>query len=212
VSKATEQRRHEALARETASWRSWAVQQWWTNGNMAVELDEPFTGPAMELEYECSCDDNARRDHLHSIERLCVFRDVYRTDPKITRKLTAFLERAQAERFGDPLTIEPDAIPVPDEAGLFYYRARIGVDTAARAWVALNARYVDAIRKHGRPDQWTLCGLPRAAVGTEFPVGKMPFVVAARNQRGVGIVMPMTNNDSAIGQRIETPDYIGATS
>lgn len=209
MSKTTERRRHESLARETASWRSWAVGSWFTNGHMAMMLDEPFTGPAMDLEYECSCDDDGRRDHAQDLTRPCVFVDVYEPYPSMVESLGETLKRAMQHRGNRLVTIEHEAFPHPHDDVAALCRARVTGETAERAWVALQKPYVDAIERHCRPDRWAWFQM--SAPGE--PV-KAPIIWALRGERnqGVGLIMPVSFTGSAIQIDSPSPEYTGVTA
>lgn len=206
MSQKHERARHEALARETGSWQSWAVQQWFTNGFMAVMLDEPSRGPSMLLEFECSCDDDARRDHIDDLSRPCVFLDVYERDPDAVGMVTNVLQKAGASRGSQLVTIEPDPFDHPDELGAVCYRARITGESAARAWVAVQKRYVDAIVRHAAPDRWAWFQL---SVPGEKPVPPVIWALRGDRNLGVGLIMPM----ACTGSGVEAPtiEYVGST-
>lgn len=203
MSQKHERRRHEALARETASWQSWAVERWWTNGMMAMELAEPFSGPHMRLAFECMCDLTKRRTHEHDLTRHCVFVDQYERDPEIRKRLGTILTKAQqaAARGAVPLVLGDALIESEVHPGLLIVEARIRGDDHSNAWVALQHAYVEAVRTHAPLiNQWLLAGLPKGVpVGTAFSTRESPMVIGVHRDRLVAVVMPMATNDSAIG-------------
>jgi len=199
VSKSTEQRRHQQLALQTASWRSWAVGNWFSNGFMAVELMHPFQGKPMRLDFDCLCDTFNNHQHRHHLDRLCVFMAAYEPDAAIAEGLSKVLVRMIGDRRFTRLDIEDDCIVESlNEPGLEIYRARINQDPAERAWVGVNVRFVDVIRQEAQPDRWFIrypAGLP---VGTQIVAQQMPSVLAMRGDRVVAAVVPMACTGSAI--------------
>jgi hypothetical protein len=196
VSQKTERRRHEALARETASWTSWAVGPWWTNGFMAMLLDEPSTGTPMRLDYECLCSNTDRSYHADQLDRLCVFVDSYEPAPGFADTLAKTLTTCMDCRGNKYCEIDRSVERVGEDSGLVSYAARIPGETSPRAWLAVQKPYVEAIERHARPDRWAWSQLPPSPDGTV----RAPVVWALRGERnqGVGLIMPMTCPGSAI--------------
>lgn len=213
MSQSTERRRHEALARETASWQSWIVGEWFTNGYMAVMLDVPGPASPMRLDFECMCDLTRRRTHERDLGRFCVFVDAYEQDDAIHARLSKILQLAQrlGARGAVRLMIDDEPVESEVQPGLLIDEARIAGDDHPHAWVALNHAYVEAVRTHARPDQWFLVGYPKGVqVGTELSTTESPMVIGARAGALVAVVMPMANNTSMIGVP-EQPAETGVT-
>lgn len=200
MSAKTERRRHERLALATASWRSWAVNNWFTNGYMAVELTEPFSVRPMSLTYDCLCGTFDKHEHRHTLDRLCVFAAEYEPDETMAERLSKTLVRIVGDRKYARLDIEDSCIvESSNEPGLEMYRARINDDPAERAWVGVNKRFVDLIRDETHADRWFLSGLRGVKVGDAISGSQLPSVLAMRGDRLVGSVMPIACNDSAVG-------------
>ena len=199
MNKNTERRRHEDLARRTASWRSWAINTWWTNGFMAVELAEPFNGPPMCLDYECLCSTFDKNQHRHTVERLCTYMDTYEEDRAMIGRLCATLARISERRQASPLDIEEEVVESLTEPGLELLRARINKRPDAHAWVGLNRRYYELVMAEAKPDRWMLTGLDGMKVGDKLDPQQCPSIVALRGSRLVASVMPIACNGSALG-------------
>lgn len=203
MSKSTDRRRHEALAKATASWHSWVADRWFCNGFMAVEVDEPFSAGPMMLDYECLCSSFDKHQHRHTLNRLCVFMDTYEAAPGMTDTIGNTLMKAKGDGRYARLDIEDTEVESENEPGLLIYRARINEDAAERAWIGLNKRFVDVIREQARPTRWWLGGLHGVPVGQPMPESMAPSVIAVRDERMVAAVMPMACTGSAIESRVE---------
>lgn len=189
MSQKHERRRHEQIARETASWRSWAIGDWFTNGYMALMLDEPISKHDMRLDFECLCDGFGKHEHRHTVDRLCTFVDAYERDADMRGKLTRFIEGGRQMRGNRYATLEREPLDSKTEPGLTVYRVRVDDEDSPRAWFAINARYAEAIEKHTRTDRWLV--VQRADQRTAM-------LIALRGSQGVAMVMPMTARGSAI--------------
>lgn len=201
MSRATERRRHEALAREIGSWTSWSVRNWFTDGYLGIALDDPFSLPNMRMEFECSCS----QGHPWNPALTCMFVDAYEPDATIHGVFTRFMGRAMARHRRAIVTVERESFDHPNEIGATCYRARIADDDDPNAWLAVQTRYIDAIERHANPTRWCWFG--------PDPDDDMvaPYLMALRGDQVVGIVMPMGCTGSALEVVLETPRYTGAS-
>lgn len=199
MSKATERRRHEALAREIGAWRSWAVERWFTDGSMAFVLDEPFSLPNKALEFECACE----FAHPWNAGDDCMFVDTYEDDPGIHAVLVKALRRYASYDHCASVSVDRERTEHAEESGLTYYTARIDGERHPKAWVAVQDRYVDAVCRHARPTRW----LWMAQAPSDPP--SLPIIAALRGDQIVGFVMPLVCPGSAIEPQSVGPTFTG---
>lgn len=196
-----ERQQHEALARATGSWRSWAVGQWFTNGHMALMLAEPISKHDMRLDFECLCDKMGKHEHSNSLDRLCVYVDAYERDDTMRPSLTKLLSNDRRIGGSRYVSIErDDPLYASNEPGMACYAARVNNEDNPRAWYAVQDRYVNAAEQYTNPDRWAV--VQRSGTTTN-PI--VPLIIGLRGAQGVALLMPVTANGSAIEAQAPQP-------